>query len=150
MRIEKKTELEESRREAARLMKRILLHFRGQMDEELRPYGVTKAQIQLLHAIREAPGSSGAHLSRICDVTPQTVQALIQRTEEGGWIVRGKDNVNERIITASLTPAGEELLLTADRIVKSIEARLWEGVAAEEIKALSSVLVKCLNNIAPQ
>ena len=69
-------------------MKRILVHFRGQMDEKLRPQGVTTAQLQVLHAIRSAPGSSGAQLARDCYVTPQTVQALLKRLEEGGWIVR--------------------------------------------------------------
>jgi DNA-binding MarR family transcriptional regulator len=143
-------ELQESRRQAARLMKRIMLHFRAQMDEELRPYGVTKAQMQLLLAIRDAPGSSGAQLSRQCEVTPQTVQALIQRTEEGGWIVRGKDSVNDRIVTASLTPAGEELLLNVDRLVKTIEAKLWEGVPAAAIEGMIAVLEQCLGNIASE
>jgi DNA-binding MarR family transcriptional regulator len=143
-----KTELEESRRRVARQMKRLMMHFRTQIDEELRPYGVTKAQIALLWAIRNAPGSSGAHLSRLCEVTPQTAQALIQRAEESGWIVRGKDSVNDRIVTASLTAAGEEVLVTADRVVRSIEAKLWDGVPASAIEGLSVVLEQCLQNIA--
>ena len=130
------------------MMKRLMLHFRSQVDEELQPFGVTKAQIQLLAAIRDAPLSSGAHLSRLCDVTPQTVQTLIQKTEESGWIVRGKDSVNDRIVTASLTTAGEELLRTADTVVKGIEARLWSGVSASEIEGLHRLLEKCLSNIA--
>jgi DNA-binding MarR family transcriptional regulator len=142
-----KTELEESRRRVARQMKRLMMHFRTQIDEELRPYSVTKAQIALLWAIRNAPGSSGAHLSRLCEVTPQTAQALIQRAEESGWIVRGKDSVNDRIITASLTAAGEDVLVTADRVVRSVEAKLWDGVPATAIEALSVVLEQCLENI---
>lgn len=139
--------LRESRRRAAVLMKRILLQVRTTMDEELQPYGVTKAQIQLLWAIRNAPGSSGAQLSRQCEVTPQTMQELIQRAEEGGWIVRGKDSVNERIVTASLTPAGEELLQAADGVVKEIEAKLWKGIPAEAIDALIEVLETCAENV---
>ncbi len=139
--------IRESRRHAAMLMKRILLQVRTAMDEELRPYGVTKAQIQLLWAIRNAPGSSGAQLSRLCDVTPQTAQELIQRAEEGGWIVRGKDSVNDRIVTASLTPAGEELLLAADGVVKGLEEKLWKGIRAEEIDAMIGVLEKCAENV---
>ena len=34
-------------RRAAQMMKRILVHFRGQMDERLRPQGVTTAQLQV-------------------------------------------------------------------------------------------------------
>ena len=102
----KKTAVEESRRRVAKLMKRLMLHLRAQMDEELQPFGVTKAQIQLLVAIRDAPGSSGAHLSRLCDVTPQTMQALIQKAEDSGWIIRGKDRVNDRIVTALIDGSG--------------------------------------------
>src|SRR5580693_2517690 len=94
-------EINPDRRRAAKLMKRIVMHFQASVDEELRPYGATIAQVRLLWAIRNAPGSSGAHLSRECEVTPQTTQALLERAEESGWIVRGKDSVNERIVTAS-------------------------------------------------
>ena len=139
-------EIHESQRHASKLMKRILFHFRASMDEELRPYGVTSAQIKLLWEIRNAPGSSGAQLSRQCEVTPQTAQELIQRTEEGGWIVRGKDRINSRIVTASLTPAGEDLLLTADRLVKGIEAKLWKGIPPASIDSLIEVLEHCLEN----
>ncbi|HEY0262914.1 MAG TPA: MarR family transcriptional regulator [Granulicella sp.] len=139
--------LPERQREAAKLMKRILLHMRTLMDEHLRPYGVTKAQIQLLYAIRAAPGNSGAHLSRLCDVTPQSMQTLLRRAEESGWIVRSKDSVNDRILTASLTPAGEELLLMADQVVKNIEATLWKGVPAESVESLIALLEQCLGNL---
>jgi DNA-binding MarR family transcriptional regulator len=138
------------RRRAAKLMKRIVMHFQASVDEELRPYGATIAQVRLLWAIRNAPGSSGAHLSRECEVTPQTTQALLERAEESGWIVRGKDSVNERIVTASLTSAGEELLLLADRHVKALEARLWKGIPATAIDELIELLEKCLHNISSE
>jgi MarR family transcriptional regulator, organic hydroperoxide resistance regulator len=144
----KPSEVHAGQRHAAKLMKRILGHLRTSLDEELRPHGVTIAQIQLLWAIRNAPGSSGAQLSRQCEVTPQTAQALIQRIEEAGWIVRGKDSVNDRIVTASLTPAGEKVLSTADHLVKNIEAKLWQGIPPPAIHELIDVLEKCLRNIS--
>lgn len=120
------------------------------MDEELRPHGATIAQIRLLWAIRSAPGSSGAQLSRQCEITPQTAQALIERVEESGWIVRGKDTVNERIVTASLTPAGEDLLKTADRLAKGFEAKLWQGISEPAVDGLVKVLAQCLRNISDE
>jgi DNA-binding MarR family transcriptional regulator len=143
-------EINPDRRRAAKLMKRIVMHFQASVDEELRPYGATIAQVRLLWAIRNAPGSSGAHLSRECEVTPQTTQALLERAEESGWILRGKDSVNERIVTASLTSAGEELLSMADRHVKALEARLWKGVPATAIDELIELLEKCLHNISSE
>jgi len=140
----------DDRRRAAQLMKRILIGARGQLDEQLRPQGTTSAQLALLRAIQQSPKSSGAQLARSCHITPQTIQTLIKRAEESGWIVRGKDKVNDRILTASLTPAGEKLLKTADKAVKIIEARLWQGIPANSIAALNDVLVQCLKNIEPK
>src|SRR5207248_4149007 len=84
-------------RRATQMMKRILIHFRGQMDEKLRPQGVTTAQLQVLKVIRDEPGGSGAQVARACHVTPQSAQALLKSLEDGGWITRTKNPVNDRI-----------------------------------------------------
>jgi MarR family transcriptional regulator, organic hydroperoxide resistance regulator len=141
------SDVHQTQRHAAKLMKRIIAHFQAVLDEELRPYGATIAQVRLLWAIRNAPGSSGAQLSRECDVTPQTTQALIQRAEEAGWIMRGKDSVNDRIITATLTAEGEHLVHTADRIVRGIEGKLWRGIQPSAIDDLIVTLEQCLRNV---
>jgi len=141
------TDFHQKQRRAEKLMKRIVAHFQAVLDEELRPYGATIAQIRLLWAIRNVPGSSGAQLSRECDVTPQTTQALIQRAEEAGWIMRSKDSVNDRIITATLTPQGEHLVDTADRIVRGIEAKLWHRIQPPAIDDLIVILEQCLRNV---
>jgi MarR family transcriptional regulator, organic hydroperoxide resistance regulator len=131
-------------------MKRILIYFRTRLDEELRPRGVTLSQVQILHAIKNSPRSSGAQLARVCYVTPQTVHALIERIEQDGWIVRHKDKRNDRILAASLTEAGEKLLRVAEAAVRRVEARLWAGISAEEIAGLQGVLERCLGNIASE
>jgi DNA-binding MarR family transcriptional regulator len=136
------------KRRAVQLMKRILVGFRARLDEELRPRGVTTAQLQILHAIRNSPGSSGAQLARVCYVTPQTVQALIERTEKDGWIERHKDKGNDRVLATSLTKAGEKLLRDAEFAVKRVEKMLWDGVPQADITRLAGVLERCLGNIA--
>jgi DNA-binding MarR family transcriptional regulator len=143
-------EAEESRRRITRLVKRIFIEFRTLMDEKLRPYGATTAQVRLLLAIRSAPGSSGAQLARQCEVTPQSAQALIQKAEESGWITRGKDTVNERIVTASLTPAGEKLLKIAERSIRKLEAKAWKDVSPRTLANLINVFEQCLDNLGPK
>lgn len=137
-------------RRAAQMMKRIMIHFRSQMDEELRPQGVTTAQLQVLKVIRDEPGDSGAQLARACHVTPQSAQALLKSLEKGGWITRTKHRVNDRILTASLTKDGEKLLLTAEKTAKVIERKLWRGVAESSVEALNKVLEQCLANLGPE
>jgi DNA-binding MarR family transcriptional regulator len=142
----KKSRQEETRL-AAQLMKRILIHFRGQLDEALRPQRVTTAQLQVLYAIRNEPGASGAQLARLCYITPQSAQSLLKNLEEGGWIVRVKDKVNDRILVAQLTPSGEELLETAEKAARVIEKRVWKGVSDEAVERLNAVLEQCLGNL---
>ena len=134
-------------RRAAQMMKRIMVHFRSQMDEKLRPQGVTTAQLHVLKVIRDEPGGSGAQLARACHVTPQSAQALLKSLEDGGWITRTKDRVNERILIAQLTPSGVELFETADRLARVIEKRLWQGVPDRGIEALNRTLMRCLENL---
>jgi DNA-binding MarR family transcriptional regulator len=138
------------KRLAAQLMKRFLLVFRALLDEELKLQGVTAAQAHVLKALKNSPGSSGAQLARVCHMTPQSMQALIQKSEKDGWIERHKDKGNERVLAASLTEAGEELLRTAEVAVKKIEKRLWDGVTDGEIERLTELLERCLGNIAEE
>jgi MarR family transcriptional regulator, organic hydroperoxide resistance regulator len=140
----------DDKRRAAQLMKRILIGFRTQMDEELRPRGVTTAELQILKAVQGAPGSSGAQLARVCYMTPQSMQSLIQKTEADGWIERRKGKGNERVLAASLTAAGEALLRDAESVVKRIEKRLWAGIPTDEIVGMVNLLERCLENIEPE
>jgi DNA-binding MarR family transcriptional regulator len=148
MKAAKKKNGVDPRRRTVQMMRRLLVEFRGRLDEELRPYGLTTSLMKLLWAIQQVPGSSGAQLSRMCEVTPQSAQSLIQKAEADGWIVRGKDRENDRILTASLTPAGEEMLATASEVVQGIEAKLWRGIPKETVVELGGVLERCLANIA--
>jgi MarR family transcriptional regulator, organic hydroperoxide resistance regulator len=80
-------------------------------------------------------------------VTPQSAQALLKALEDDGWITRTKDRVNDRILIAKLTPSGEELLETAEKLARVIERRLWHGVSVEAVEALNAVLEHCLGNL---
>ena len=134
-------------RKAFQSMKRIMLGFRARMDVQLRPKGVTMAQLQLLFAVRNRPGSSGAQLARTCFITPQTTQALLKHLEESGLIVRGKDPVNDRIVTASLTAAGERLAQAVEKESVPIQRDLWKGFTASELDGLNDLLARCLANL---
>ena len=144
--ISRKDRQAETRR-AAQTMKRIMIHFRSQMDEKLRPQGVTTAQLHVLKVIRDEPGGSGAQLARACYVTPQSAQALLKSLEDGRWILRTKNPMNERILIAQLTPSGLELLETAERLARVIEKRLWHGVPDSGVEALNRTLMRCLANL---
>jgi DNA-binding MarR family transcriptional regulator len=134
-------------RRAAKMMKRIMVHFRSQMDERLRSERVTTAQLVVLKAVQDEPGAFGAQLARACHVTPQSAQALLKSLEDGGWIIRTKDMVNDRILIAKLTPSGVKLLETGEKLARVIEKKLWEGIPDSALETLNKTLVRCLENL---
>jgi len=137
-------------RHTIQLMKRIMIHMRGRMDELLRPQGVTTAQLLMLRAVRNSPGSSGAQLARECYVTPQSAQALIRHLEDGGFIVREKDRVHGRIVTARITHAGERLLEAVEKTSLKLQEKLWLGISDSEVEKLNELLGRCLKNIGEE
>jgi DNA-binding MarR family transcriptional regulator len=141
---------EEQTKQAFQKMKRILLAFRTRVDEELRPQGVTMAQLQVLFAVRAQPRSSGAQLARTCYITPQSAQSLLKHLEDRGLIVRGKDPVNDRIVTMSITVAGEQLAQSVEKSSQPLQCELWKGVTDRELEQLNELLARCLANLGSE
>jgi DNA-binding MarR family transcriptional regulator len=131
----------------AGLLKRLLQLFREGLDEALRPHGATGAQVRILAALREEPGTSGARLARICMVTPQTIQVLLRAIEDNGWIVRRKHPENERILLATLTPSGRRILVRSRTAVGHIYKQMLHGLPPEEVQHLEKLLSNCAANL---
>ena len=131
-------------RRTATLMRRVLLGFKAKLDDELRVKNATTAQMRFLREVKERPGSSGAQMARACHITPQSAQAMMVRAVERGWVVRGKSAENDRVVTARLTPAGEELLAYADGVLKRLQDEVWAGVSASELRAMNELLERGL------
>jgi DNA-binding MarR family transcriptional regulator len=134
-------------RRMGKLMRRMLVGFKARLDEELKDHAVTTAQLRFLYEVRERPGGSGAQIARACFVTPQSAQAMLTRAVERGWIVRGKDPENERLVTLRLTPAGRKLLEYAEGVARGIEAEVWAGVSVKELRGVSGILERGLGNL---
>jgi DNA-binding MarR family transcriptional regulator len=128
-------------------MRRVLLGFKGKLDDGLRSKNATTAQMRFLREVKERPGSSGAQMARACYITPQSAQAMMARAVEHGWIVRGKSAENDRVVTARLTPAGERLLAFADELLAALEAEVWESVGVAELRAMNDVLERGLERL---
>lgn len=134
-------------RQTLRGMKRVMLRFRVLLDERLRPLGITTAQLQILFAVRSAAGSSGAQLARECFVTPQSIQTLLAQLEKAGLIARKKAQGNERILTATITAAGERLAKKVEKLSQEIQESLWSGISDREIRQMSRFLERCIENL---
>jgi DNA-binding MarR family transcriptional regulator len=127
--------------------KRVLQLIRDRVDQELRPKGVTAAQLHILGALDREPGLSGAHLARALMVTPQTTQVLLRTVEANGWIRRTHHPENERILLSTLTPAGKHILARSRTVITRVYGEMLEGLAPNEITALEELLGRCVGNL---
>ena len=139
---------------ALRRMKAVLQRFRARLDEALEPIGLTTAQLQVLHQISVAAAEgrrvSSAGVARLCGVTPQTIQTLLVRSEDAGWVRRSTDPENERLVLWSVTASGRRLLKQAESAFAGVQARAWKGVPATGLRELMRVTSRVMENLDGQ
>ncbi len=138
---------QDAARRMGKLMRQVMVSFKARLDEELKDHHVTTAQLRLLYEVRERPGGSGAQMARACLVTPQSAQSMLALAVERGWMTRGKDAENERLVTFRLTTAGEKLLVYAEGVARGIEGEVWAGVSVTELKTMTALLERGLANL---
>jgi DNA-binding MarR family transcriptional regulator len=126
---------------------RMVKGYRALLEDALRDQGVTLPQLKLLKAIKEQSGVSAAALARTCSVTPQTMQSILTRAVREQWIVRGKSEGNNRILTASLTALGEAMLERGSQMAARIEETLWRGIGIATLQQLNEILEAGIANL---
>ena len=129
------------------LLKAVLQSFRGRLDEELAPLGITTAQLRLMWMVAENPDASGAEVARLCSVTPQTGQAIMARLQANGWVRRTASKDSERVLVAELTSSGRKVLGKAREISERLESRMWETTSERSLAALERALVGALASL---
>ena len=129
-------------------MRDLVLSYRAEVEERMRPAGITLPQLRALHAIAEQSGEvSAAAIARECHVTPQTLQSILTRATREGWIVRGSSQSNGRFMTATLTEAGEAILRRAMEAVAAVDEKIWRGVPLRTMEGMRETIEMGLRNL---
>lgn len=134
-------------RTLANTMKRLVVGFRTLLETDLQAEGLTLAQLRMLHALRDRPHGSAADLARTCSITPQSMQAVVKRAEAAKWILRVASSENRRVLLASLTPLGEQVLARGIAIVDRMQVELWREARLSELEAVNEVLARGLQRV---
>lgn len=106
------------------LVKRLELVIRALLDDVLRPLGLTTLQYTALTVLQNRGALSSAQLARRSFLRPQTMHEMVLTLEKRGLITRGPDVNNKRVLLASLTEAGSELLAECAPAVLELEDEL--------------------------
>lgn len=137
-------------RQCTKSLRELMLGYKALLEDALREEGLSLPQLRLLHAVQEHGGVSGAAIARSCQVTPQTLQAMLTRAVREKWVVREASEHNHRILTPSLTAKGRRLLERGLAAAGEVEATIWAGVSMSDIEQMNAVLSRGLANVHEQ
>jgi DNA-binding MarR family transcriptional regulator len=129
------------------LVYRVERRLRARLDEELRLLGVSTPEYVTLSLLRERDGLSCAQLARWALVTPQAMNLVISGLERRKLIRRRPDPKHRRVLRATVTPKGLDMLVRCDRSVDRIEADMLGDLPPDTVEVLRGALGSCAHSL---
>lgn len=125
-------------------LKRAQHAMRQNMDRQLKALGLSAPQYAVLSSVEVEPGASNARLARLAFVTPQTMQVMLVKLEQLGFIERLPDAEHGRIQRTTLTPLGIETLGLAHAAASKSE-KIARDAAPENAVAMLERVAEALS-----
>jgi DNA-binding MarR family transcriptional regulator len=130
------------------MVKQVELAVRSQIDEIVRPVGLTAAQYTALTVLERHADMSSAQLARYSFVTAQSMADMITALEGRKLIERHRDKADRRRLVVALTDEGRAMLDRCRDEVAALEATMLSGLSAAQTKALRATLATCYANLS--
>jgi DNA-binding MarR family transcriptional regulator len=112
------------------------------LEQGLRPHGLSPTQYNVLRILRGA-GPKGLCQyeigERLVAQVPD-VPRIVERMEKAGWVQRERASEDRRLVMATLTGKGNELLAELDGEVGAMVEGIFDGLAEEEMVRLIGLL----------
>lgn len=108
----------------------------------LKELGLTYTQYIVFLVLWEGKPVTVGELCRRLYLDNGTLTPLLKKLESSGYIVRARDNTDERVVTISLTQDGEALKERAAQIPQKVGSCI--ALSAEEAGAMYRLLYKLL------
>ena len=124
-------------------LKRLQQALRIAMDEALKELELTTPQYVALMALESVPGASSAALARMCFVTAQTMNQIVQGLCTMGLALRRAHPEHGRIIQLFLTEEGQQRLKRAHHQVEAVEEKMLAELSSDERHQLVEQLQHC-------
>jgi DNA-binding MarR family transcriptional regulator len=120
-----------------------------ELEDRLRPFGITAGMWHFLRALWEEDGLSQRELSdRVGTKEPTTVSAL-HAMEKRGLAVRVPDTVDRRKSNIFLTRPAKDLRDLLLREAREVNRTATMGISTAEIETLKAILTKIRKNLSP-
>ncbi|MEU2035570.1 MarR family winged helix-turn-helix transcriptional regulator [Nocardia amamiensis] len=122
----------------------------GHHETVLRTYGLTMTQYTVLLTLSREDDMSGAQLARACGVTQQSMATVLAGMQNKGLIDRNPSPVHAKVMIATLSPAGRDLLERAYQEVIVLERALTDRFTPDEHKLFCEFLDRATATLVEQ
>lgn len=116
----------------------------------LRGYGLTMTQYTVLLTLSRDDAMSGAQLARACGVTQQSMATVLTGIQNKELIDRKPSPVHAKVMIATLTPTGRDLLNRAYQEVIVLERALTDRFTPDEHKQFCEFLDRATATLIEQ
>lgn len=107
--------------------------------------GVSGAQLWMLQELRDAPGLRVGELAARMAIHQTTTSNLLDSLEKGGYVLKSRDESDQRVINLSLTPKGMKLLRKAPQPARGLLPEALAKVSAADRAKLNAGLQALLD-----
>jgi DNA-binding MarR family transcriptional regulator len=125
------------------VVKQVELAVRAQLEEILRPSGLTVLQYTALTVLERHPDLTSAQLARNSFVTAQTMADMVVTLCDRGLIVRHRDPGDRRRLVLALTAQGRKLLKVYRNKVAELETEMLAPLTQRQAAQLRTSLSAC-------
>jgi DNA-binding MarR family transcriptional regulator len=122
---------------------------RRRLAGALAPFAVSLPEYTAMSILGRRAGLSNAQLARRTYVSPQAIQQITEGLIARGLIVRAPDQRGGRVLPATLTAAGRDLLARCDAAVDELEERMMARLRPGARQALLEGLLDCVDGLRP-
>ncbi len=119
------------------------------LADALAPFAVSLPEYTAMSILGRRAGLTNAQLARRTYVSPQAMQQITEGLIARGLIQRAPDQSRGRVLPATLTAAGRDLLARCDEAVDGLEERMMGSLRPGARHAFFESLLDCIGGLKP-
>jgi DNA-binding MarR family transcriptional regulator len=112
--------------------------------------GMSLSQYYLLEGLRDTPELPVGELAEIAGVAPPTATRMLDCLARDGYITRRHSETDRRSVLVCLTPAGEEAVEQAHRVVQSWRRDVFERLDPDEREQAAALMERLSQVLAEE
>ena len=129
------------------LMARIHRSLRRNYDRQLKTFGLTPCQFEVLMTLWSEDGIVLGELRKRVSRDGPTITGVVDRMEKKMLVQRKRDELDRRVVKVHLTAKGKNLKEELSRTKKQVMEKITENLSLREINSLVTLLGKMMRNM---